>query len=158
MLKFSLVILLVSSARLVEAQQTNYQKTADVISYMTVGVAVGIDTWESFHCADKKKCLIRQGIKDGSIELASELIKHFFPVNRPCYPDCGISSNNDDVPSGHTALAFGSVNQNRIGLTFTLAVGTGIGRKEANKHDLKAILIGAGIGSFSNWATNKWIH
>lgn len=155
-MKYFLVIVLLSAS---EANaQSNYQKVNDVISYGTLFTGITFDTIESFKCANKSKCLIRQGIKDGSVILTSELIKHYYPVNRPCFPNCGIDNPMADVPSEHTALGFASINSNQFVVTMSLAVGTGIARHESNKHDWRGVAVGMLIGSAANWATNKWIH
>lgn len=135
------------------------KKIADVISYVSLAADIAIDTNNSLHCSNKKNCLITQTLKDGGIVLTSELIKHYFPDKRPCYPDCGIDNPLANMPSEHNALAWGSlvpVKQKSFSFSLSMGIVTAAGRYKAKKHDVKAIVIGALIGSGFDYLSHRF--
>jgi membrane-associated phospholipid phosphatase len=136
------LILLLSFPAIVEAQQTKLEKTADVISYMTVVAQISADTAHNWKSENRKTELTKEVVSIGITVGLSELIKRFVHEERPDHSD------NKSFWSEHTALA-ASVSgwNNKIGISLT--VGTGLGRVVARKHFIWDVLAGAGIGTLS---------
>lgn len=127
--------------------ENKWQLASDIASYGTVATSVALDFKHSLDCPDRKSCIIKQVARDGLTEIISEIIKRKFPADRPCAPNCGISNPKEDVPSGHTALAFSfQFNKGNASVMIPLGIVTAALRMGAGKHDLKGVLIGAGVG------------
>ncbi len=112
-------------------------KTADILSDVTLGVSLGVDTWDSFHCVDKKHCFVKQAERTAVNIGAAELVKRIIHRDRPDMSD------NMSFYSEHTALtAMGP----RLVFTLPLTFGTGYLRMAANKHYFTDVVVGAGVG------------
>lgn len=152
----ALGILLVAFSTNVSAQSTkldpdlawhNNQRAADVISYLTVSASLGIDLYNSLNHSEKKRALIRMGIKDGSIIGISELVKKIVHRTRPD------ESDNKSFYSEHTALSFSC-----SGKCLYFGFSTAYLRTAANKHYLTDVLVGGLVGAGINAASDKWIQ
>ena len=117
---------------------------ANKISYITVGANLTLDTIHSLKSEDKKRALIKQGIRDGITITTSELLKRAIHKNRPD------NSDSKSFPSEHSALSCVSISykdNRRIAIEFPIAFGTMSGRVLAMKHDWIDVLSGCAIGS-----------
>lgn len=124
---------------------------ANTISYITVGVNIGLDTVHSFKSEDRKKAFIKQGLRLGSTIGESELLKFLIHETRPD------GSDSKSFPSEHTAISSSSQGWNyKFGVTLT--IGTASGRIVAKKHNWWDTLAGAGIGMMNDYLVNKFVH
>ncbi len=126
--------------------QTTAQRISDWASWGTVGVSIALDTKASWESQDRSRAFILQGVRIGVTNITVALLKHFYPSDRPCRPDCGIDEADRGFPSGHTANSFSTIGGSRLVFTVPLSVGTGVLRVAANKHTITQVLAGAGIG------------
>jgi membrane-associated phospholipid phosphatase len=110
---------------------------ANILSDLTLGASLGVDTWDSFHCADRKHCFIKQAERTGVNLAAAQLVKMVIHRERPD------GSDNMSFYSEHTALtAMGP----RLVFTLPLTFSTGYLRMAANKHYFTDVVVGAGVG------------
>jgi membrane-associated phospholipid phosphatase len=133
------------------AQQTTFQKTSDVASYITVFSNIGLDTVNSFRAPDKKCAFISEAIKIGTTIGISELLKAVVHEERPD------KSDDKSFPSEHTAIAFATSGWS-FGWGITLGGLTGAGRVAANRHHWWDTLAGGSIGYGVNFGTTKLMN
>lgn len=127
------------------------QSIANTISYITVGINLGLDTVHSFRSEDRKKAFIKQGLRLGSTIGESELLKLLIHEDRPD------GSDNRSFPSEHTSISSTSQGWNyKFGVTLT--IGTASGRIVAKRHNWWDTLAGAGIGVMNDYLVNKFVH
>lgn len=129
------------------------ESVAEVLSNVTLGSAIVLDTVKSAHEEDKGKAFLRQGIASGTALGVSILLKNVIKSPRPCVPDCGIDTDYS-MPSGHTALAFSSVR----GWRYSFAISTAYMRVAAGKHRVKDTLVGAAIGIGAQQLANRLVR
>lgn len=144
------LILILLFATPVYAQQTNAQKTWDIASYATVGTQIGLDTIHNIRDDNRKILLIREGVNIGVTIGLSELIKHFVHEDRPDHSDM------KSFWSEHTALAATTGGWN-VSVGWSLTIGTGVGRVEANRHHPWDVLVGALVGTSVDYTTRHYI-
>lgn len=151
MIKSILLALLVTLALAVPTQAQNAfawpeskRQIAETASNITVYTQLGLDTAHSWRSQDKSKAFSCQAIRLGIALSTTEILKRVIHKERPD------GSDFKSFPSMHTAVAMASAGWDfRIGVP--IAIGTGIFRMGANKHDIYDVLGGAGIGYFSHW-------
>lgn len=122
----------------------NERKAADIASWVTAGVVVGLDFRESWQKGrDARYSFIA---RVGTVYALTYLVKELTQRERPCSPDCGMDQSFGSFPSGHTAIVFSTVGGPRLAISLPLSVSTGGLRIAAGKHWLTDTLAGAGIG------------
>jgi len=120
-----------------KAPAWNNTKAADILSDISLGASLAVDTWDTFHCADKKHCAIKQAERTAINIAAAEGVKRWIHRDRPD------GSDNMSFYSEHTAItAMGP----RLVFTLPLTFSTGYLRMAANKHYFTDVLVGAGVG------------
>lgn len=139
----------------------NEQLAADIASYATLGVGIGLDVKQCFAPeSNRNSCLTKAGIRYGTVVGVDEILKRVFHRPRPCAPGgCGIDSDNSNTPSGHAALAFASISWNpseegagkRFAVQLSLASLTAAFRGGAKKHDLEGLVVGALVGGWASY-------
>ena len=147
-MKSLIIVLLLASP--VYAQQTNAQKAWDIASYGTVAANIGLDTIHNVRDSNRKVLLIREGVNIGVTVGLSELIKHFVHEDRPDHSDM------KSFWSEHTALAATTGGWN-VSVGWSLTIGTGVGRVEANRHHPWDVLVGALVGTGVDYTTRALI-
>ena len=132
-----------------QAQQTTGQKVADVASYGTWAAAIVVDVAGGPHTPT---AFVTAGARYGATALAVAVVKHYFPSNRPCAPQCGVDAPDSNIPSGHTAFAVAAIDWNgqrgarSLSIQLALAGGTAAGRWLGFKHDWKGLVAGTVVG------------
>lgn len=130
---------------------TTAQSVNGAISYGTVGANLFMDSLNVLRSPDKSCAAKQEATKVGLAIGISELLKAVIHRQRPD------GSDFKDFPSEHTAIAFAS-----SGWSFSwgtsIAIGTGVERHTANKHDWLGVLGGAGVGELSVWLGPKLWH
>lgn len=129
--------------------QTTAQKINDAISYGTVSADVVGQVIHDLQDPNKA-CALKKTLV--SVSLTEAIVFAVKPLVHRLRPD---GSDYNDVPSGHTALAFATTGWS-MGYSYTLALGTGVERRTANKHDWLGVLTGAAVGQGSRWTAN-WL-
>ena len=122
----------------------NERKAADIASWVTAGVAIGLDFKESWKGGKEERLAFVA--KVGTVYAITFLIKEIAHRKRPCSPECGVDRSDSSFPSGHTAIAFSTMGGPRMAISVPLAVSTGGLRIAAGKHWLTDTLVGAGVG------------
>jgi hypothetical protein len=127
------------------------RKVADVASWATMGANVALQTAEALHCPDKTACLLRESVQIASVVGSVFAIKQMTDSPRPCatftVDPCTGDNANQNVPSGHTALAVQAATEgDHIPLKLTLAGATAALRLLSGNHDWKGVTSGAGVG------------
>lgn len=137
------------------------QHKAAVWSRVALFSTVALDTWTAVHCPARTRCLVIVGARTGATIGLSELVKHLVPKPRPCAPlACGSDPPFADWPSEDTAWATQAIGafdhgaqcgSARAGPRMTLLVSgaalTATLRRAAWRHDIPALLLGAGLGA-----------
>jgi membrane-associated phospholipid phosphatase len=126
------------------ALAADYKTAADIASWGTVGTALALDANSCRSAADPRHCFIMMGIRAGVTEISVEVLKHLIKQPRPCAGEPGCEGYG--MPSGHTAFAFSTLGGPGFGVSFTLSLGTGVGRVVADKHTPWQVLAGAALG------------
>lgn len=119
------------------------EKVANIISYVTVGANLTLDTINSIRATDKSNAFKKQALRTSLTIGLSEVFKRIIHETRPD------GSDEYSFPSEHTALSCVSVNvthAKKFAVEFPIALGTAIGRVQANKHFWWDVLTGCGIG------------
>lgn len=155
-IKFFLIFIFIGTAASAQVLPTaNEKKAADIASYFTLGAGMALDAKSCMDSVDRKHCFEMMGIRNVVALAATQVIKKVVKRPRPCAPsECGIDSNDSDVPSGHAWFAFATMNfkENKgFAVNLSLALGTVAGRKLSNKHDkigLAAGIAGGILNSF----------
>lgn len=139
-MKFIFIILCFPS--IVLAQESNH-KTADIISYVTVVSNLTLDTIHSYRSENRSDAFKNQAIRTSLTISISEIVKRIVHEARPD------DSDNMSFPSEHTALSCVSVNVKegkRFAIELPIAIGTAVGRVQAQKHFWWDVASGCGIG------------
>ena len=113
-------------------------RDAQIISNVTVGISIGLDTWDSFHSSDRKRALIKQGERTLILFGTAELTKRITHRTRP--------DGSDDLSFFSEHTGFAAMNR-RWEIQVPMAVGTGYLRIAANKHYLTDVIVGGFVGS-----------
>ena len=149
-------VLIAACSGLVQAQGTSLdrltpalatpaeRRAADIASWVTAGVVVGLDFRESWKGGKEERLTFVARV--GAVYGMTFLLKEVTHRNRPCAPECGVDRPDSSFPSGHTAIVFSTVGGPRLAVTVPLAISTGGLRIAAGKHWLTDTLAGAGIG------------
>jgi hypothetical protein len=116
-------------------------RDAQIISNITVGISIGLDTWDSWKSVDRKRAFIKQGERTIILILSDEISKRVFHRTRPD------GSDNLSFPSEHTGFA--AMNR-RWEIQVPMSIGTGYLRIAANKHYLTDVIVGGIVGSLVN--------
>lgn len=116
-------------------------RDANILSNVTVGISIGLDTIDSWRSPDRKRAFIKQGERTVIILVATELTKRLTHRTRPD------DSDNLSFFSEHTEFA--SVNK-RWQISIPLMTSTGYLRMAANKHYLTDVVVGGVVGSLVN--------
>ena len=121
------------------------RKYVDWASTIAASASVVIDTWESYHAANRKDALIRQSIRDGGAFGVAAILKAIVHRTRPD------GSSNDSWPSEHTllpALLLSACGGAGPGLSVSIpfTIGVGAGRIIADRHWFTDVASGAAIG------------
>lgn len=119
----------------------NNTRDANIISGITVGTAIALDTWDSFHSSDRKRALIKQSERTLIILGATEIVKRLTHRTRP--------DNSDDLSFFSEHTEFASMNK-RWMISVPLMTSTGYLRIAANKHYLTDVIVGGVVGSLVN--------
>jgi membrane-associated phospholipid phosphatase len=129
----------VAGDRLVSPWPREHQ-TANVLSDITVGADLALDTWASWRAPDRRQAFTKQAIRDGAILVVSELTKRLVHRTRPD------GSDQLSFYSEHTAFAASALGGPRLALVLPLTLSTGYLRIAADKHYLTDTLVGALVG------------
>lgn len=127
----------------VSAQDASGSHVADVVSYLTVGANLTLDTVASFRADDRGHAFRMQALRVGTTIGISEVLKRLIHETRPD------GSDNKSFPSEHAALSCVSIDLHggkALGVQIPLAVGTGTGRIVADKHHWWDVAAGCGLG------------
>lgn len=116
-------------------------RNAQIISNITVGTSIALDTWDSWKSTDRKRAFIKQGERTIIVLGATELVKRLTHRTRPD------GSDNLSFFSEHTEFA--SMNR-RWQISIPLMTSTGYLRVAANKHYLTDVIVGGLVGSLVN--------
>lgn len=116
-------------------------RNAQIISNITVGISIGLDTIDSWKSTDRKRAFIKQGERTIILILSDEISKRVFHRTRPD------NSDNLSFPSEHTGFA--AMNR-RWEIQVPLMTSTGYLRIAANKHYLTDVIVGGLVGSLVN--------
>lgn len=116
-------------------------RNAQIISNITVGTSIALDTWDSWKSTDRKRAFIKQGERTIIVLSATELVKRLTHRTRPD------GSDNLSFFSEHTEFA--SMNR-RWQISIPLMTSTGYLRVAANKHYLTDVIVGGLVGSLVN--------
>lgn len=116
-------------------------KNAQIISNITVGVSIGLDTWDSWKSTDRKRAFIKQGERTAIVLGATELVKRLTHRTRP--------DGSDDLSFFSEHTEFASMNR-RWQISVPLMTSTGYLRIAANKHYLTDVIVGGLVGSLVN--------
>lgn len=145
------LLLLTPAAAFAQAEPTTAQSVNNAISYGTVSANVGFDVLNVLQSPDKPCTAKREAFKVGLAIGLSELLKAVIHRQRPD------GSDFRDFPSEHTAIAFASSGWS-ASVGYSFAIGTGVERRTANRHDWTGILGGAAVGEASAFLGNKFFH
>lgn len=132
----------------VVAQSTTAETVNNVTSYGTVGANALMDVLSVLHAPDKSCAAKQEAMKVGLAVGVSELLKLVIKRQRPD------GSDFKDFPSEHTAIAFATSGWS-VYYGYSLAIGTGVERRTANKHDWTGILGGVAVGEGAKWLGPK---
>src|SRR5258706_7321255 len=116
-------------------------RDANIISNITVGASIALDTWDSFKSVDRKRAFIKQGERTLIIVGATEIVKRLTHRTRPD------DSDNLSFFSEHTEL---SAQNKRWQISIPLMTSTGYLSIAANKHYLTDVIVGGVVGSLIN--------
>lgn len=145
------------------------QHKAVVVGRIILVANLLLDAKSAWECPHRVRCFVVSGTRLAATVGISEAIKHWFPVDRPCAPSgCGSDSPRSNLPSEDTALATqslglfdqaGQCGATRSGkqIAFTVSSAAFVGgfRRAAWRHDMKAVLLGAGIGTGVDFLTAR---
>jgi hypothetical protein len=140
----------------------NERQAANIASWVTLGVEMGLDAKASWGCGDGKRvrCFEMQALRTGGVMATGWAVNKLFPRNRPCAPSCGADNPTANRLSMHMAQATAAIPFGqrcspgpRVGVQWSLAVGTGAGRWFSARHDLPALALGAATGVVFDMAT-----
>jgi len=150
-------VLIISLLLVKPVQADDLTKTADIISYTTVGVQIAIDTYHSARSDNKKVEFKQQAFRTGLTILSSEIVKRLVHEDRPDHSD------NKSFWSEHSALAASSLQTDNIKdwqfkVGITMYVGTPIGRVVAKKHHWWDTVTGLAVGSGINALVEHYVH
>jgi membrane-associated phospholipid phosphatase len=138
-----LVIATPAAAQNAFAWPESKQPIAETASNIAVYSAIGLDTLHSWRSPDRSNAFACQAIRLGVTIGTAELLKRVVHKERPD------GSDFKSFPSMHTGVAMASAGWKwQVGIP--LAIGTGVFRMGANKHDIVDVLAGAGIGYLSS--------
>jgi membrane-associated phospholipid phosphatase len=116
-------------------------RDANIISNVTVGISIGLDTWDSWKSVDRKRAFIKQGERTVIVLGATEIVKRLTHRTRP--------DNSDNLSFFSEHTEFASMNQ-RWMISIPLMTSTGYLRIAANKHYLTDVIVGGVVGSLVN--------
>lgn len=150
-LVIALALLVPTIASAQSVDPTTVQTTNNVVSYGTVSANVGMDLLNVLTSPDKSCTAKREAFKVGLAIGISEALKAVIHRQRPD------GSDFKDFPSEHTAIAFASSGWS-VSWGYSLAIGTGVERRTANKHDWTGILGGAAVGYGSKYLGDRFFH
>ena len=119
----------------------NNTKAANILSNVTIGISIGLDTWDSWKSVDKKRAFIKQGERTIIILGVTEVTKRLTHRTRP--------DNSDDLSFFSEHTEFASMNRRWI-ISIPLMSSTGYLRIAANKHYLTDVIVGGVVGSLVN--------
>ncbi len=125
--------------------------TANVLSNVTLGAQLVIDTVHSIRGDETKRDLWRQVCSFGLSQSATLTAKHFVQRIRPD------GSDRKSFWSGHAASA-AQATDFRYGVGFSLTFGTGLFRVGAGKHDWLDVLSGAAAGTGARYVCVRLIQ
>ena len=129
---------------------TPAQTIQNAISYGTVGTNILMDAVTILRSSDRTCLAKREALRVGLSIALAESLKAVITKTRPD------GSDRKSFPSEHTAIAFASSGWS-LTYGYAFAIGTGMERRMANKHDEIDVTAGAGIGLFSRWLGGKLV-
>jgi len=150
MMVAALLLLVASTA----SAQESVREVPDVISWGTAAVNPALGVWRAIHSGDPQ-CKLSQLLVSTGIASSGLLLQHFIRSPRPCLGSPGCSGNG--MPSMHSAystigaLSGSGSGWKNIGIGVTFSVGTGVGRRLANRHTTPQVLGGMSLGWLSEF-------
>lgn len=143
-----LVVPTLAHAQAAPPAPTTAQTVNNAASYGTVGANVLMDVLHDLQAPDTSCALKQEAMKVGLAIGISEVLKLVIHRQRPDLSDY------KDFPSEHTAIAFASSGWS-VSWGYSLAIGTGVERHTAGKHDWVGVLGGVAVGEGSKWLGAK---
>lgn len=132
----------------VSVDATTAQSVNNAVSYGTVGANVLFDVIHDLQAPNKSCALKQEALKVGFAVGISEVLKLVIHRQRPDLSDY------KDFPSEHTAIAFASSGWS-VSWGYSFAIGTGVERHTADRHDWVGVLGGVAVGEGSKWLGAK---
>ncbi len=138
------------------------REAANIASTVTLGIEMALDAKASWDCGEGKRvrCFEMQAWRTSGVLATGWLVNKMFPRNRPCAPSCGKDDPTANRLSMHMAEAIAAIpfGQScspgpRVGVQWSLALGTGAGRWFSARHDIPALALGAATGFAFDMAT-----
>ena len=152
---FALLVATTASA------QEPVREVPDVISWGTAAAGPAIGVWRAVH-SDEPMCKLSQLLVSTGIASSGLILQHFIHSPRPCLGSPGCSGNG--MPSMHSAysmiggLSGSGSGWKNITISISFGVGTGIGRKLANRHTTPQVLAGLALGGASEMLGQVLVH
>jgi membrane-associated phospholipid phosphatase len=122
------------------------RRAAEITSWVTVGVALTLDTIASIKSDRPARALGLEAIRLTSVYGVTATVKHFVHRDRPCAPACGIDAPDTSFFSMHTAFPASTIGGPRLSFSVTLTGLTGAGRVLADRHYLTDVVVGGLVG------------
>lgn len=131
--------------RLTPPLPTDTERTvADVMSWVTVGVALGLDARQALKSSDPQHQMELFAVRVGTVFISTTIAKEITKRTRPD------GSDNLSFYSMHTAFAASTFGGPRYVFTLPLTFGSGGLRIAAGRHYLTDVLAGLAVGAMTS--------